>query len=148
MALEKVGFNIPADSNWTIEDLEKKAEALGLQNKSELMVMAVDAAMNFDMEVAATIQRMADGLKIPAWMVVQNMLIKQIAEKKARESVFGNITRILPEFTAVTDKDGNYRMLTGKDLMKTLFDMYQIKEQREETDRQQALDAVFDRLNP
>ena len=45
MALEKINFNIPAGSKWGVADVEKRAKELGLQNKSELVVMALDMMM-------------------------------------------------------------------------------------------------------
>lgn len=120
MALEKLNFNIPADSKWTTADVEKRADDLGLQNKSDLMIKAVEMMVNFDLEFYKQIQRMADGLKIPEYLVMQNMIINA----QAKNEVYGGAGGVLVEFTARQADDGSYKMLTGDELKKMLVEYY------------------------
>lgn len=127
MALEKLNFNIPAGSKWKTVDVEKKAKEMGLQNKSDLMVLAVDSFMNFDDEIMKEIRRYSDGLNVPIWLVMQNIIINQLAKQAAQKAADTYKGGVMNEFIAI---DGE--MLTGDKLMKHLVDQYTRDEQQKQ----------------
>lgn len=129
MALEKINFNIPAGSKWGVADVEKRAKELGLQNKSELVVMALDMMMNFDDDFIKTMQKYADGLHTDLFIVIQNMIIRQLARNEVRQNVWGKAGEIRDQFVAVDRGDGFY-MMTGQELMDHLVKKYTFEEQR------------------
>ena len=84
-----------------------------------------DMPSNMDTNVLANIKTYADGLNIPLWIVIQNILISDFARKQARVMVEGaNPRQLLPEFTFSTKDDGTKEFLTGSDLFKSLVEMY------------------------
>lgn len=138
MALEKINFNIPAGSKWGVADVEKKASEMGLQNKSELVVMALDMMMNFDDEFIKTMQDRAAGLHVPLHVAIQNTIIAQLAKDQARQKVFGGMVVKREEFPMFSDASG-WHMLTGKALEEYLIDLY-VKEFEQAKKDQNAAD--------
>lgn len=123
MALEKLNFNIPAGSKWKTVDVEKKAKEMGLQNKSEFMIMAIDTFMGFDDNFIKTMQDRSAGLHVPLYVAIQNTIIAQLAKDQARQRVHGGMVVKREEFPMFSDESG-WHMLTGKALEEYLIDLY------------------------
>ena len=119
---ERINTAIPVDNDWNLEDINKKAEEMGL-DRNEFIIKAVDLLMNFDNEFLKYIEKYSKGLKIPRYLVIQNMIMKQIADKEAKKEVYGPTGEVLKEFTQVEDDKGA-RTLTGQELKKLLNDEY------------------------
>ena len=133
---DKVQLTIPASNKWHTEDLEAKAEKVGM-SRSEYSLMALDTFMGFDNDFIKTMQQYADGYNIPLYVVIQNFVIDKLAKEKASDKVYGQQSRIRKEFITVSDGAGN-RMMTGEELDNTLVDLYTReynKEKKEIEDR-------------
>lgn len=127
-APKNISLRIPASVKWSEEDLINKAEKHGM-NKSEFMIMAIDTFMGFDDDFIKTMQKYADGLHTELFIVIQNMIIRQLAKNKARQIVWGSAPEIRDQFMAVDRGEGFY-MMTGQELMDHLVDRYTFEEQR------------------
>ena len=129
---EKRRFSVvlPADSEWTVEELNDRAEGMGM-SRNEFIVKAIDMLMNFDDVFLDEVKKYSQGLKIPEYMVIQNVWLKRIAEEQGtaaayEEAGWNQPINILDEFIQVTDSKGT-RTLTGQELLNVLKD----KEYRE-----------------
>src|SRR5690554_2826437 len=111
---EKVQATIPASNKWHTEDLEVKAEKHGM-SKSEYLFMAIDTFMGFDDDFIKTMQKYADGLHTEMFIVIQNMIIRQLARNEVRQNVWGKAGEILDQFLTIDRGDGPY-MMTGNEL--------------------------------
>ena len=138
MALEKLNFNIPAGSKWKTVDVEKKAKEMGLQNKSEFMIMAIDTFMNFDDDFIKMMIDRTASLHIPLYVAIQNTIIAQSARILAKDKVFGGMVVKREEFPMFSDESG-WHMLTGKALEEYLIDLY-VKEFEQAKKDQNAAD--------
>lgn len=129
---ERLQATIPNSNKWHNEDIEAKAKELGME-KSEFILNAVDMMMNFDEVFLKKIQRYSNGLHIPEWLVIQNMIIKRMADESAEFEVFGTGKRVLDEFVMAGDED-NHRTITGDELFNHLKKLYIQKYQRMRSD--------------
>lgn len=119
---EEVRAYIPEDNAWHDADMKAKADDLGMK-KSDFILKAVDMMINFDLDFYKRIEQLAAGLQIPAYLVMQNMLIKDLAMKDARRAVYGSTGDVLDEFIFQDLGDG-FKILTGADLEKALLEKY------------------------
>lgn len=115
---EMIQARIPEGNEWGASELEAKAEELGL-NKSELIIKAVDFFMNFDNAILNYIKDYSENLNIPEYLVVQNLIIKLIADDEAKAEVYGNRTELLSEFRFIME-NGVPRTVTGLELKEAL----------------------------
>lgn len=114
---EKIQVTVPTNNAWHSDDLEEKAKKMGM-SRSECALMAVHILMNFDDEIIQEIYKYARGLHVPAWLVMQNMIINQLAQNKVRAGA--GEPRTLIEFRAYTDENGEPQTMTGKRLFRIL----------------------------
>lgn len=135
MAQEIIRATVPANNNWHTEDLEAKATAMGM-SKSDLILKAVDMMVNFDDDFLKYIKHYSDGLKIPEYMVIQNMIILRMGEEAAQREVHGSLRKSLDEFIHVIDDKGP-RTLTGKELYTVVKNskVEELKRQKEQHDK-------------
>ena len=135
MAQEIIRATVPANNNWHTEDLEAKATAMGM-SKSDLILKAVDMMVNFDDEFLKYIKHYSDGLNIPEYLIIQNMIIWRMGEEDAQREVWGSFREALPEFFHVHDDRGP-RTLTGKELYNVAKDskVEELKRQKEQHDK-------------
>ena len=122
---EQLRITVPKNNEWHTAEVEKKAEAMGME-KGDFMFKALDMFMNFDEVFLNEIKRYAAGLKIPEYMVIQNITIARMAEKQGEAEACLELgidppKHIIYEFMQVSDKDG-YRTLTGEELLNVLKD--------------------------
>lgn len=117
--IQKLQANIPVDNKWSLEDVDKRAEELGL-NRTQLILKAVDMMMNFDNDFIEYIKFYAEGLQIPEYLVIQNQVLKVQADREARAEVYGRHNQMLSEFRFVTDEKGTPRTITGAELKEQL----------------------------
>lgn len=120
---ERIQATVPKENDWRLEDLEGKAKELGI-DKSSFIFTAVDMFMHFDKDIFDYVGKYAKGLHVPAWMVIQNMIVKRMAEEAAEHNVNGKKHRELPEFRAVMDDLDDMRMLTGKELYDIMYKQF------------------------
>lgn len=116
---EKLMFNIPANSEWDIAAVDARAAELGFSNRSEMMIYATDLLMNIDKNVFGKIRTQAKRLHIQDYLVIQNYVIKHMAERAAEIEVYGPGTKVLHEFLFVDNGEGP-TCLTGEDLFEHL----------------------------
>lgn len=107
---------IPNKSAYSLEDLDRKAEDLGM-SRSQFVLRAVDMLLNFDKSFLDILDQYTR-LGFPEHLVIQNLIIKAEAERAAVNEVNGEQPRIYLEF-AMTDKG----YLTGKELFKQMKDI-------------------------
>ena len=119
---EKLQANIPANSKWKLEAADKRAKDLGL-DRSELIIRGMELVMNFDKEFLDYIKYYAEGLQIPEYLVIQNMVIVRMADEEAQKEVYGDLDGIVEGFMSTIDKKGP-RQITGKELKDILKDKY------------------------
>ena len=120
---EIIKTTVPTNNDWHTNDLEEKAEALGL-NKSEFILKAVDFMVNFDTDIWKMIEKSSKGLKVDECVMMQNMFIKALAKKEAFKEVYGEYeVKFLEEFMFVNDESG-YHMMTGQKLLNVLKETY------------------------
>lgn len=124
MAQEKLQVTIPSANKWHTEDIEAKAKELGME-KSEFILKAVDMMMNFDKEFYKRIKQYSEGLNAPEYIVIQNMIIKNMAmdSAKVETNTWGGTDNLMVEFQAVNEK-GTIKMLTGEELFNTLKEQF------------------------
>lgn len=115
---EMIQARIPEGNEWGVSELEAKAEELGL-NKSELIIKAVDFFINLDNAILNYIKDYSKNLNIPEYLVVQNLIIKLIADDEAKAEVYGNRTELLGEFRFIME-NGVPRTVTGLELKEAL----------------------------
>lgn len=138
---EEIRATVPAKNDWHTEDVDKAAEALGI-SRSEFILKAVDMLIGFDKVFYKHIRSYAKGLKFPEFVVIQNIIIKRMAQERAHREVWGGSGEILDEFISLKDKEGDeFRIATGPELEKILYDSYIWDERRKKS----KLDAA--RLN-
>ena len=118
----KINVRIPDGTGFGLADIEAKAKSLGL-NKSELVMKGISMMMNFDEVFLQRIKVFALGLHIPEWLVMQNMIIKRMANEAAEYEVYGGGTRVLTEFMLVGE-GLERRSITGEELFNILKGQY------------------------
>jgi hypothetical protein len=128
---ERLTITVPSNNKWHTEDLEKKAEELGI-SKGDFLLMAVDMLMTFDNDFIKKIQSHSRGLNIPMGVFIQNTLIKELAKDAARIETGVWKSKPLDEFRFVKDGD-NYRVVTGDELFHELKEQYVMEIERKGT---------------
>lgn len=126
---EKLQANIPGGSKWDLNAVDGRAKELGL-DRSELIIKAVDLMMNFDNDFLEYIKYYAEGLKIPEYLVIQNMVITRMADEEAQKEVHGKLTGFVEGFMSTIDDKGP-RQITGKELKNILKDL-KVREYKKE----------------
>lgn len=124
MAQEILRATIPSTNKWHTEDIEAKAKELGM-DKTEFILKAVDMMMNFDNTFLKKIQEYSEGLNVSEYMVIQNMIIKNMAldAAKVETDTWGGTDKLMTEFQAVNEK-GVIKMLTGEELFNNLKEQF------------------------
>lgn len=112
--IEKLQANIPADYGWSLKDVDERAEELGL-SRTDFVLRAVDMLINYDQVFLDYVKDYVEGLKIPEYLVIQNMIIARMADEEAKREVYGFSSKTLDEFMSVVDAEVP-RALTGKEL--------------------------------
>lgn len=119
---ERLQTTIPNSNKWHNEDVELKAEKYGM-SKKDFILNAVDMMMSFDEIFFKKIQKYSNGLHIPEWLVMQNMIIKRIADEAAETEVFGTHRRVLDEFMMMGE-GSERKTTTGEELFNILKKIY------------------------
>lgn len=121
---ERIQATVSKNNKWHSEEVEERAKELGME-KGELIIKAVDMIMSFDKEFYRRIQEYSKGLNIPEYIVIQNMIIKNMAldAAKVETNTWSGKDKLMSEFQAVNEK-GNLKMLTGEELFNNLKEQY------------------------
>lgn len=133
---EKIQVTVPANNAWHSDDLDAKAEKMGM-SRSEYALLAVDMLYNVDQDILAEVERYARGLHLPTWLVMQNMIIDQLTEYKVLAAQ--GTPKTMLEFQAHVDDNGVPHTLTGKQLYDWLLDHKTRTVQRERDQRDNPL---------
>ncbi len=80
------------------EFLEKRSKEIGMTFTDLLKTGAMMYA-SFDPVFMEKISGMSEATKIPEYLVIQNMIIKRLADDAADQEVYGKRPRSLPEFS-------------------------------------------------
>ncbi len=105
----------------TLEQIDKRAKELGL-NRSQFVKLALTGMINFDLSIWKKIQEYSKSLNLPEWLIIQNMLIKSLAEREA-EAESSSKPIILNEF--IQTSNGT---LTGQALYDHIKRQYKSKD--------------------
>lgn len=111
MATVQVSYRVDEAVKQSLEKLAKEKD-VGL---SDLVREALDLLAGFDPGFWARVQSLANALNVPAWMVLQNRLIKILAQEAAESEIWGPRFLLLDEFRFTTEG-----VLTGEHLFDTL----------------------------
>lgn len=127
---ERLTITIPTSNKWHTEDLEKKAEKLGM-NKGDFLLEAVNMMMCFDDVFLKKLENQSEALKIPVWLLIQNTIIKNMAEDAAKVETKTARAKLMPEFSYIQEGETK-RIVTGEELFDMLKDnfVHQIKIQK------------------
>ena len=124
MAQEKLQVTIPSTNEWHIEDVERRAKELGME-KTEFIMKSIDMMMNFDDTFLNKIFEYSEGLKVPEYMIIQNMIIKNMAldSAKVETNTWTGKDKLMSEFQSINEK-GILKMLTGEELFNNLKEQF------------------------
>ena len=85
----------------------------------------IELAAKLDVNLWHRIMIFHEQLEIPAWLIIQNILIDHWARHSARTLVEGiSHKRVLPEFVKNVLEDGSKEVKTGEALWDYLVDIY------------------------
>ena len=119
---ERLQITIPSDNKWHTEDIEAKADELGM-TRNEFIFKAVDFFMNLDTDTYEKMAAAANGLHIPLWLYMQNKIIKDMAQSRV-EFENGKVdSKLVDEFMMMEYPEGT-KVLTGVELYKSLKEFY------------------------
>jgi len=122
MTQEIIRATVPTNNKWHTEDIEKKAQELGME-KGEFILKAVDLFMGLDSIFYLKIKLKASQLHIPLWLYIQNKLVKEMAQQAAEIELGISKPEILSEFMMIREGEIE-RVLTGEELFNNLKDSY------------------------
>ena len=119
---ERLQITIPSDNKWHTEDIEAKADELGM-TRNEFIFKAVDFFINLDTDTYKKMVAAANGLHIPLWLYMQNKIIKDMAQSRV-EFENGKVdSKLVDEFMMMEYPEGT-KVLTGVELYKELKEFY------------------------
>jgi hypothetical protein len=99
------------------EEMDKAAEQLGL-SRNQLIIEGIKMMCSWDAQFYKKMKQYSSTFRLPVPLVMQNMLIKRLAEDYAKEQIWGFTGKIMPEF--MFNERGP---ITGGELFKTLSEM-------------------------
>ncbi len=99
MATVQLSFRV---DKATKDNLEKLAKERGM-GLSDLVREALELRAGFDPGFWDRVQSLVNGLNVPSWMVLQNRLIKILAQEAAEIEIWGPRYRLLDEFRFTTE---------------------------------------------
>jgi hypothetical protein len=91
----------------------------------ELQKTFVNLSVKIDSGLGHRIMLFSEQLKIPAWLVIQNLLLADWARRVASFEVEGaDHVNIMPEFQWRVLDNGNRELITGEELYRVLVEYY------------------------
>lgn len=117
-------FSIRLPEHIRLADVDAKAKKHGL-TRAGFAVKAVELLTGFDDAFLVKIEEYANGLNIPLSLVMQNMLIKRLAQEAAEAEVWGPGKRLLDEFLFTSEG-----VITGQELFDMLKKNYLAQERQ------------------
>lgn len=99
------------------EEMDKAAEQLGL-SRNQLIIEGIKMMCSWDTQFYKKMKQYSNTFRLPVPLVMQNMLIKRLAEDYAKEQIWGFTGKVMPEF--MFNERGP---ITGGELFKTLSEM-------------------------
>ena len=99
------------------EEMDKAAEQLGL-SRNQLIIEGIKMMCSWDAQFYKKMKQYSSTFRLPVPLVMQNMLIKRLAEDYAKEQIWGFTGKVMPEF--MFNERGP---ITGGELFKTLSEM-------------------------
>lgn len=99
------------------EEMDKAAEQLGL-SRNQLIIEGIKMMCSWDAQFYKKMKQYSSTFRLPVPLVMQNMLIKRLAEDYAKEQIWGFTGKVLSEF--MFNERGS---ITGGELFKTLSEM-------------------------
>jgi hypothetical protein len=100
----------------SFEEIDKAAEKLGL-SRNQLIIEGIKMMCSWDEEFYTRLKQYSNTFRLPVPLVMQNMLIKRLAEDYAKEQVWGFTGKVMMEF--MFNERGP---ITGAVLFKALAD--------------------------
>lgn len=99
------------------EEMDKAAEQLGL-SRNQLIIEGIKMMCSWDVQFYKKMKQYSNTFRLPVPLVMQNMLIKRLAEDYAKEQIWGFTGKVMPEF--MFNERGP---ITGGELFKTLSEL-------------------------
>ena len=99
------------------EEMDKAAEQLGL-SRNQLIIEGIKMICSWNAQFYKKMKQYSNTFRLPVPLVIQNMLIKRLAEDYAKEQIWGFTGKVLSEF--MFNERGS---ITGGELFKTLSEM-------------------------
>lgn len=115
-------LSLKLTENLTLAEIDERAEKLNM-NRSQFVNMALQMVTSFDLDFWNRIQKYSDGLHIPEWAIIQNMLIDRFAREEAWMAVFGKPNSKIDDFIFFNTPDGP-ALLTGSEFAEIKYEHY------------------------
>lgn len=125
MSKKPLSIRLPGDMQ--VDEVDAVAQRRGM-SRASFVVGAIELLAGFDDVFLKKMGRYAARLNIPLFLVMQNMLIKRMAQEAAEAEVWGPRRRLLDEFMYTSEGT-----ITGEELFRMLKENY-IKEERQAYD--------------
>lgn len=110
---KNISVRFTEDASFTVADVDERAKQFNM-SRSALIQMGLEFIMNFDPVLLDKINQLSKALKVPAWLVVQNMLIKRFALDAARAEM-GQSRIVYDEFLFTSEG-----VITGEELFEQI----------------------------
>jgi hypothetical protein len=110
---KNISVRFTEEASFTVADVDERAKQFNM-SRSALIQMGLEFIMNFDPVLLDKINQLSKALKVPAWLVVQNMLIKRFAQDAARAEM-GQSRIVYDEFLFTSEG-----VITGEELFEQI----------------------------
>lgn len=111
-------LNIRLPDGITLEQIDEVAKKYDL-NRTEFVLKALEMLLGFDDFFLAELSRWAEGLHLPEWIIIQNMVLARFAKQDASETVYEEKSPALDEFQYTTRN-----IITGRELYQRFYKDY------------------------
>lgn len=81
-----------------VEAMDEAASKLGM-SRNEMILKAIGMMISFDKVFYKKLEAYSEKMKVPMWVVLQNMTIKRWAQDAAKTAVWGSNPEVLIEFS-------------------------------------------------
>lgn len=111
--------------------LEKVDEAAARynMNRTEFVLKAIDILANFDETFFKKIQQLSNTLNLPEWVVIQNIILDEMAKEVAELAVWDRTSKNFGKFMWIEDKAGS-RIMTGSEYFDNRIKQYIWEEEK------------------
>ena len=113
---EPLSFRLPA--HLKLKDIDRTAKERGM-SRAALVINATEFVLGLDTDFLRVMEKYSKALRVPVSLVMQNMVIKRLAEDAARAELYGHHENVFDEFAYHT-VDGESKPMGYHDLFNYL----------------------------